>query len=348
MKKIYLVLSDGTVFKGESVGADVSAIGEVVFNTSMVGYPELLTDNNYRGQILTLTFPLCGNYGMVFDNGEEKPAVSGLIVKEICDTPSNFRCEGTLSDYLKCHNIPAICGIDTRELTRILREKGTMNGCICETIPSDMNLLESNNLDKKAYGSVKEKTVFGNGKTKVALIDCGTKANAVSVLTNMGAEVAAFPYNASLKDIEAYAPCGIFISDGAGNPEEYTETIALIKDLSCKYQIFATGLGHDILALAKGCKTYKLKYGHRGSNQPSVCLETKKTHITVQNYGYGVCIDSLPEGAKVTFKNANDGTCEGIEYKDKSFSVQFRPEAYTGPGDTLFLFKKFISEISDS
>ncbi len=351
MDNIYLVLSNGTIFEGESFGADVETVGELVFNTSMIGYPEILTDNNYKGQIVVQTFPMIGNYGMVFDGEEKAPAVSALIVREACETPSNFRCGGKLSDYLKKHGIPAICGVDTREITRILRENGTMNAAICKNIPENFEMLKSYRIETPAKDiSSKEVNIYGKGgKLKVALLDLGTTEASVSTLTEFGCEVAVFPYGTCEKEIIKYAPCGVFISDGPGDPSKLLEAIGCVKALLGKFPIFATGMGHAVLALAFGCKTEKLKYGHRGSNQPCVHKASNNTYITNQNHGYAVSTGSFPKGADIMFINANDETCEGMEYPSiNSFSVQFRPEAYRGPRDTMFLFKKFISNMEDT
>ena len=349
MEKIYLCLENGFVFQGNSFGADVEALGELVFDTSMVGYPETLTDNNYSGQIVMKTFPMIGNYGMVFDSENKIPTVAGFVVREVCEMPSNFRCEGTLSDYLKLNGIPAICDVDTRELTRILRENGTCNAAICKKVPDNFDFIK----EYKASGSIQNVSVnhseiILNGEKKVAFIDLGTKEASINVLKNANCEICLFPYNALSKEIEEYNPQGIFISDGAGDPSELSETIKCIKELLGKYPIFAVGMGHQILALANGCETEKMKYGHRGVNQPSISKETGKTYITSQNHGYCVKTDNLKENAKITFVNANDGSCEGMEYeKIYAFSVQFRPEGYNGPNNTLFLYDKFLKNMED-
>ncbi len=349
MEKIYLCLENGMVFQGKSFGADVEALGELVFDTMMVGYPETLTDNNYKGQIVLKTFPMIGNYGMVLDSESKKASVAGFVVREVCEKPSNFRCEGTLSDYLKENGIPAICDIDTRELTRILRENGTCNAKICKEIPNDFDSIKAYKLSVPAKElSVSSSKIISKGKKKVAFFDLGTNEASINILKNANCEICIFPYNASITEIEEYNPDGIFISDGPGNPAELSETVECIKAILRKYPIFAVGMGHEILALANGCKIEKMKYGHRGANQPSISKDTGKTYITTQNHGYCVETDTLPKNARITFVNANDGSCEGMEYEDAfAFSVQFRPEGYDGPNNTLFLYHKFLKNMED-
>lgn len=348
MKKIYLCLSDGTVFEGKSFGSESMSVGEVVFNTSMVGYPEILTDNNYKGQIVIQTFPLIGNYGMVFDGENTSPSISGLVVREVCETPSNFRNQGTLSEYLKSNNIPAICGVDTRELTRILREKGCMNGAICEKIPENFDFIKKHTvLNLVQSVSAKKTKIYGEGgKHKVALIDLGTSADIISTLVEKNCEINVFPWNVSKFEIDSYCPNGVVISDGPGDPRILEATSECVKELCGKYPIFAIGLGHQVLAISNECKIKKMKVGHRGANQPSINTQTKRTHITVQNHGYSVELNSIPSDTQITFVNANDGSCEGLLYpKINAFSVQFRPEASCAPNNTLFLFEKFIKNM---
>lgn len=348
--KIYICLADGTVFEGKSFGASGEAMGELVFTTGMGGYIETLTDPSYFGQIVMQTFPLIGNYGFIDEDKEcEKSAVSAYIVREYCEVPSNFRCGTTLDEYLKANNIVGVYDVDTREITKIIREHGVMNAVI------------TTNPDTVDYGKIKAFTICDAVKSvsadrpymsasdehkyNVVLIDYGTKRNIVRELNKRGCNVAVVPYNTKADDILSLDPDGIMLSNGPGDPAENTDAIEELKKLVGKKPIFAICLGHQLLALSQGAETTKLKYGHRGVNQPVKNLETGRTFISSQNHGYAVVNESAEAvGGKITYINANDGTCEGIEYKDKqAFSVQFHPEACSGPHDTRFIFDKFIS-----
>lgn len=351
-RKAALVLADGTVFEGRGFGAEGSVIGEIVFTTAMTGYQETLTDPSYCGQIVTQTFPLIGNYGVnKIDPESNGSAVSGYIVRECCDAPSNFRCEGDLDSYLKGLNIVGICDIDTRRLTRIIRESGVMNGAIVSGNFDKDKLLE----DIRAYKvgeavpkvSVKEKEYYPaeNGKYNVVLMDYGYKFNIRRELVKRGCNVTVMPYNATADEIKALNPDGIMLSNGPGDPADNIASINTLKELiSAKIPTFGICLGHQLLALANGAKTEKLKYGHRGGNQPVKDLALDKTFITSQNHGYAVIGDSVPESAgKVSHINGNDGTCEGVRYTNApAFTVQFHPEACGGPRDTSYLFDEFI------
>ena len=360
MSKAFLILADGTVFEGNAIGAIGTTIGETVFTTGMTGYLETLTDPSYYGQIVTQTFPLIGNYGVIPEDFESKKSwVRGYIVRELCDEPSNFRCGGKLDSFLKQHNIVGICGIDTRALTKRLREAGVMNGMIIsgnETRPNVDAVLEK----IKAYQitdavkSVQDDGERGtvsiqNNKThSVVLYDFGAKANIQRELEKRDCKVMVVPYDTKAEAVAALAPDGIMLSNGPGDPAENTGVIAEIRKLceNGKIPIFGICLGHQMLALARGAKTSKLKYGHRGGNHPVKDLDSGRVYITSQNHGYAVQIDegSLPLCAKLSFVNLNDGTCEGITYTDiPAFSVQFHPEACGGPHDTNFLFDKFMS-----
>ncbi|MCR5061951.1 MAG: carbamoyl phosphate synthase small subunit [Treponema sp.] len=360
----FLILSDGTVFKGKSIGVKGCSTGEVVFTTGMTGYIETLTDPSYYGQIVTQTFPLIGNYGVISKDFESnKSWVKGYIVRELCDEPSNFRCEEKLDDYLKSNNITGICGIDTRELTKRLREHGVMNGMIvsgeCPEITGD--LLEKINSYKieNAVKSVQYANTDSekcDGNHHIVLFDFGAKANIQRELEKRGCNVTVVPYNTSAEEVIKLAPDGVMLSNGPGDPAENTGVIEEIRKL-CEWNknaissgsgnraipVFGICLGHQMLALARGAKTSKLKYGHRGGNHPCKDMETGRVYITSQNHGYAVETASLPDYARLSFVNVNDSTCEGISYTDiPAFSVQFHPEACGGPHDTNFLFDKFV------
>jgi len=354
--KAYLILEDGTVFEGSHFGAEKEIISEIVFNTSMTGYLEILTDPSYAGQAVCMTYPLIGNYGICPEDAEcERPWPDGYIVRELSRCDSNFRSEGGLEDFLIKHNIPGICGIDTRALTKILRSKGTMNGMITTGEIGDVASL----LPKiKAYTTGKvvekvtctEKYVLGSGNIKIALMDVGTKKDIALNLVKRGCEVTVYPAKTRAEEIIASKPDGIMISNGPGDPKECGETIEEIKKIrDCGIPVFAICLGHQLMALASGGDTRKMKYGHRGANHPVKDLKTGRVYISSQNHGYVVDGDSFPEGvAKPLFVNVNDGTIEGMEYIGKKiFTVQFHPEACPGPGDTAFLFDRFINMIRE-
>ena len=351
-RKAALVLADGTVFEGCGFGAEGKTVGEIVFTTAMTGYQETLTDPSYCGQIVTQTFPLIGNYGVnKLDPESNGCAVAGYIVRECCEIPSNFRCEGDLDGYLKSLNIVGICDIDTRRLTRIIRESGVMNGAIVSGNYDKEKLLE----EIRAYKvgevvpkvSVKEREVFkaDSPKYNVVLMDYGYKFNIRRELNKRGCDVTVMPYNATADEIRALSPDGIMLSNGPGDPTDNVQSIATLRELiSAKIPTFGICLGHQLLALANGAKTEKLKYGHRGGNQPVKDLALDKTFITSQNHGYAVVGESVPESAgKVSHVNGNDGTCEGVRYTNApAFTVQFHPEACGGPHDTSYLFDEFI------
>lgn len=347
-KKAYLVLEDGTVFEGYSFGAQKDAIGELVFTTGMCGYIETLTDESYYGQIVLQTFPMIGNYGIIPEDFEGECSVKGYVVREKCDNPSNFRCKGALDSFLKEKGIPAIYGVDTRAITKIIREHGVMNAVICGEIPSDLSEVKNYKIIG-AVDSVTAKTAAvypaENEKHKVTLIDYGAKRNIIRELNKRGCSVTAVPATTSAEEILKTNPDGIMLSNGPGDPAENFFQIEIIKELAGKKPIFGICLGHQLLALAMGAQTEKLKYGHRGVNQPVKETAGKRTYITSQNHGYAVVPESVKRG-KISFINANDGTCEGIDYNDlTAFSVQFHPEAASGPHDTSFLFDRFIKLI---
>ena len=348
--RAFLILEDGTVFTGESIGSTREVISEIVFNTSMTGYLEVLTDPSYAGQAVVMTYPLIGNYGITPDMESGRPWVDGYIVRELSRIPSNFRCEGTIQDFLKENDIPGISGIDTRALTKILRDKGTMNGMITTNESYDLDEI----LPKlKAYttGDVvskvtceEPKVLAGSGK-RVALLDLGAKNNIAKSLNDRGCEVTIYPADTKAETIIASNPDGIMLSNGPGDPKECVEIIAEIKKLyDSVIPIFAICLGHQLMALATGADTHKMKYGHRGGNHPVKDLATGRVYISSQNHGYVVDVDKLdPAIATPAFVNVNDGTNEGLQYTGKNiFTVQFHPEACPGPQDSGYLFDRFI------
>ncbi len=353
--KIYICLENGDIFEGKSFGSKGEILGELVFTTGMGGYIETLTDPSYFGQIVIQTFPLIGNYGFIDEDMESKgSAVSAYIVREYCDSPSNFRCDSSLERFLKDNNIVGVYDVDTRELTKVIRESGVMNAVITSNPQNaDIEKIKEYKITKavktvscqKPYMCASEEH-----KHNVVLIDYGTKKNIVRELNKRGCNVAVVPYDTKAEDILSLNPDGIMLSNGPGDPAENIEAIEELKKLVGKKPIFAICLGHQLLALSQGAETTKLKYGHRGVNQPVKNLETGRTFISSQNHGYAVVNETVEAaGGTVSFINANDETCEGIDYKDKkAFSVQFHPEACSGPLDTRFIFDKFITMMEDN
>ena len=346
MKKGYLVLQDGQVFEGIRFGADTDTVGELVFTTGMCGYVETLTDPSYAGQIVMQTFPLIGNYGIIPEDFEGECHARGYVVRECCDTPSNFRATGTLDAFLKEKGVPGLWGVDTRHLTRIIREQGVMNAAICDEIPENMNAVASYAV-KDAVESVTcaGRTLYaakGAQNYHVALLDYGMKRNIVRELQRRNCVVTVFPADTSAERILALRPDGVMLSNGPGDPAENVFQIQQIQAMLGKVPLFGICLGHQLTALAAGGSTYKLKFGHRGVNQPVREMNSSRTYITSQNHGYAVA-EGVP-GGQVSYVNANDGTCEGIDYPSlRAFTVQFHPEACGGPKDTSFLFDRFIS-----
>jgi carbamoyl-phosphate synthase small subunit len=359
MSNAYLLLSDGTLFEGHSVGRQGTTIGEIVFNTSMTGYQEILTDPSYYGQIVTQTYPLIGNYGINSDDAESRKSwVRGYIVREICTNPSNFRCEGTIDEFLKQQQVIGICGIDTRRLTRIIREQGVMNGAITddEGLQDKAALLKKINnytiVDAVKSVTIKEKYTVNaeDPKFKVALLDYGFKINILKSLCSRGCNVTVFPALTSPQEIIASKPDGIMLTNGPGDPAENIEIIENLKELfKSNIPVFGICLGHQLSALANGAKTAKLKYGHRGANHPVKDIKNDRTYITSQNHGYAVLADSLNHKiGEVSHINLNDGTVEGVRYFNSPvFTVQFHPEASPGPKDTGYLFNEFIASMAE-
>ena len=349
--KAFLILEDGHVFQGTSIGSTKEVISEIVFNTSMTGYLEVMTDPSYAGQAVCMTYPLIGNYGICYEDQESsRPWVDGFIVRELSRIPSNFRCEDTIQHFLEKNNIPGIAGIDTRALTKILREKGTMNGMI--TVNEDYNLDEIiPRLKAYTTGKVvekvtcKEKYVLEGDGPKVALMDFGAKRNIAKSLNERGCQVTVYPALTTAEEILADKPDGIMLSNGPGDPKECTSIIAELKKLyDSDTPIFAICLGHQLMALATGADTHKMKYGHSGGNHPVKDLQTGRVYISSQNHGYVVDTDKLDANVAVpAFINVNDKTNEGLSYVGKNiFTVQFHPEACPGPQDSSYLFDRFI------
>ena len=345
-----LTLEDGTRFTGQSFGAESDVAGEVVFNTGMTGYQEVLTDPSYCGQIVTMTYPLIGNYGVNDADPESaKPQVRAFIVREVCDAPSNWRSEGGLNEYLKKNGICGLSGIDTRALTRIIREKGTMRGIITQGEPTTEQLEQMQRyvcelpVDQVTCAEAYE---YCGGSPKVAVLDFGLKRNILRSLKKRGCGVTVFPARISANVILSSGFDGIMLTNGPGDPKDNAEVIGNLKKLIGQKPIFGICLGHQLAALALDGDTEKLKYGHRGANHPVKDLAKDRVYITSQNHGYTVIEGALPQGAVVSHKNWNDGTVEGVRYDDLNmFTVQFHPEASPGPEDTAYLFDEFLSNM---
>lgn len=347
-----LILEDGQEYYGYSFGDAVDKVCEIVFNTSMVGYQEILSDPSYTYQAVVMTYPLIGNYGMADDDYETvTPTIGAMIVREYNDKPSNFRSTATLSEVMKKFGIPGISGIDTRKLTRSIRDHGSRKVLITDAstpLEEGLKILSESVLPKGAVPLVScKKSYVSHAKYEqfhVAAIDCGMKANIVRSLNKRGCKVTVLPWNTSAEEIEKLSPDGIFISNGPGDPTDVPETINTIRSLIGKYPIFGICLGHQIISLAYGAKTYKLKFGHRGGNHPVRDLEIGKIEITSQNHSYAVDSKSLLETKLVpTHINILDETIEGVKCdEDKVFSVQYHPESAPGPQDSAYLFDRFI------
>ena len=348
MKKAYLVLSDGRSFEGVRIGAEGDGLGELVFTTGMTGYLETLTDPSYAGQIIMQTFPLIGNYGVIPEDFEGQCLARGYVVRELCGAPSNFRSQYPLDVFLKEHGIPGICGVDTRAVTRIIRREGVMNALICDEIPAALSAVGSYAVRGVVHqASCREIADFpaaGRERFHVALLDYGAKHHIVENLTARGCRVTVLPHDVRAETVLALNPDGLMLSNGPGDPKENVFEIAQLKKLMGALPVFGICLGHQLAALALGGETVKLKYGHRGANQPVKDLTTGRCFITSQNHGYAVLSDSVAGIARLRYINANDFSCEGLDYPaHRCFTVQFHPEASAGPHDTGFLFDRFVS-----
>jgi len=355
MDKAILALEDGTVFEGRSVGAAGESTGELVFNTSMTGYQEILTDPSYAGQIVTMTYVHIGNYGVNEEDVESRqPFVRGFVMRECCFEPSNFRATMSLPDYLKKHGIVAIDGVDTRKITRLLRDQGAMRAVISTTDLDGASLVEKARNAAPMSGSdfVKEVSSAdrydwdgpGEARYKVVALDFGVKHNILRLLREHGCEVTVLPATATAADILAANPDGVFLSNGPGDPAALPYLYPTVRELfESGKPVFGICLGHQVIAHALGGKTFKLKFGHRGGNQPVMNCDTGKVEITAQNHGFAVDPESLDESkVRITHLHLNDKTCSGLEHRELPvFSVQYHPEASPGPHDSHYLFEKF-------
>ncbi|WP_317633779.1 carbamoyl phosphate synthase small subunit [Perspicuibacillus lycopersici] len=345
-----LILADGTVFVGEGFGSEETSIGEVVFHTGMTGYQEILTDPSFAGQIVTFTYPLIGNYGVNHEDFETfQPAVKGLIVKEACDYPSNFRSQFTIDDYCKSKKIPGISGVDTRKLTRIIRRYGTLKGALCGMevdVAKVIEQLQNQPISTELVETVSTKQLYpspGRGH-RVVLIDYGMKHGILRELKNRKCTVIVAPHTTTAEEVLNLHPDGVMLSNGPGDPKDIPVAIQTVKELIGKVPIFGICLGHQLLALACGANTSKLKFGHRGANHPVKDLATGKVVLTSQNHGYAVEHESVRNTPLfVTHIAINDGTVEGLKHKEHlAFSVQYHPESSPGPEDANYLFDQFI------
>ncbi|WP_079529779.1 carbamoyl phosphate synthase small subunit [Halobacillus hunanensis] len=351
-----LVLEDGTVFEGKGFGSDRESFGEIVFNTGMTGYQEVISDPSYCGQMVTFTYPLIGNYGINRDDFETvDPAILGVVVKEHCEHPSNFRNEETLDEFLKAKRIPGISGVDTRKLTKIIRKHGTMKAMITSSerpVEQIVDFMKNTPLatdQVKQVSTVKPYVVPGRGY-RIVLIDYGMKHGILREFTKRSCHVTVVPYNTSAEEIERLRPDGIMLSNGPGDPKDVPEAIQTVRKLMGHVPIFGICLGHQLIALASGGDTVKMKFGHRGGNQPVKDLRTNWTAMTSQNHGYAVARDSLESTSlSLTQVSLNDGTVEGLEHQTMNvFSVQYHPESSPGPEDTSSLFDEFLTRITES
>lgn len=353
MEKAYLVLANGDVFEGTRLGAPVDATGELVFNTGMSGYIETLTDPSYCGQIVLFTFPTIGNYGIIPEDFEGACVVRGCVMRTWCDTPSNFRSQEDLDAFLKSQGVVGIMGVDTRHITKVIRESGVMNAMICTSVPQTLGALRAYRVEHAVEQvSAKEVRLYpaeGKERFRVTLVDYGAKRGIIKDLVSRGCTVKAVPYHTTAESILADAPDGVMLSNGPGDPADNGAAIAELEKMMGRLPVFGICLGHQLMALAQGGRTGKLKYGHRGCNQPVRDTATGKCYITSQNHGYAVLSDALPADGRVRFTNVNDGTCEGLDYPTlQAFSVQFHPEARPGPEDTSFLFDRFLDLMQEN
>ena len=355
--KATLILANGSVFSGTSIGSTSDRICEMVFNTSMTGYQEILTDPSYAGQGIVMSYPLIGNYGVNSeDNESSRPWAEAFVVRHLSPVGSNFRCEGTLDDYLKQHDITGIQDIDTRALTKLLRSQGSMNGMItcaehfnvAEILEKLKNYRVEGTVERVSRKEPEDCPAYGEEKYKVAMMDYGVKQNMIECLRRRGCHVTVFPATTPAETVLAGGFDGVMLSNGPGDPADNVGIIAEVRKLyESNIPLFAVCLGHQLMALATGAKTGRLPYGHRGGNHPVRDLEAHRVFITSQNHGYMVLADSVdPAVAQVSHVNVNDGTCEGLRYKRPNcFTTQFHPEASPGPKDTEYLFDRFIASM---
>lgn len=344
-----ILLENGMTFEGECFGKISDTVGEVVFNTGMTGYQEILTDPSYFGQVVIMTYPLIGNYGINLDDSQSNsPKVKGFIVREKCREPNNFRCEIDLDSYLEQNNIMGIEGIDTRQLTKIIRDSGTMKGILTTNEISKENLSmyfdSFNNVNAVEKVTAKEINVIGSGDIHIGVLDFGIKDNIIKSFLNKGCKLTIFPAKTKASEVLKYAVDGIFLSNGPGDPSDLPEVIETVKILISEKPVTGICLGLQIIALALGAKTTKMKFGHRGCNHPVKNLITGKVTITSQNHGYMIKSDTLTADMEITHKNINDGTIEGIKHKWLPvMGVQYHPEACPGPHDSNSIFDDFIN-----
>ena len=356
MRDAYLILETGEILKGQNFGAEGTGVGELVFTTAMTGCAESLTDPSYCGQIAIYTFPMLGNYGIAWEDRESpRCRMRGVVVREFCDAPSNFRCEVDVDAFLKENGVVGVSGVDTRTLTQRIRDHGVLNACVTTDDPSKVDLEALKNYrvtNSVEETSGREKTVLpavGEKKFRVALLDYGAKSNIARCLSARGCEVTTLPFDTRAEDISSGGYDGVMLSNGPGDPADNAFSIAQLEKLLGKTPIFGICLGHQMLAIAAGGATRKMKFGHRGANQPVRDLVTGRVYVTSQNHGYAVDAESLTEtGGRLRYVNVNDGTCEGVDYPDKNaFSTQFHPESHGGPRDCEGIFDRFIRMMAD-
>jgi len=351
-KKGYLLLANGQLYEGVLRGAKKNALAELVFTTSVVGYMDALTDPAYAGRILVQTFPVMGCYGVVpLEDEAAKPALSGYVVRQLVDTPSNFRCTGKLDDYLAEHGVTCIEGVDTRAIARAIRDQGVMNAAILTEKPEDIEAACEEIAAWQFTASVTEAScedvipAATKGMNHVVVVDLGAKADCAAELEKRGCAVTVVPADMTAKAILAFNPDGVLLTNGPGDPAENGDILTEVQILAEeRIPMFAIGLGHQLLAMSQGAQVKRLKYGHRGGNQPLRDVKTGANYISSQNHGFAVDGETLPEGASVRFINTNDGSCEGVDYAGMpAFSVQFQPQACGGPQDTRMLYDRFIA-----
>ncbi|MBO4991248.1 MAG: glutamine-hydrolyzing carbamoyl-phosphate synthase small subunit [Firmicutes bacterium] len=350
-----VVLKDGREFYGRGFGAHVSGVFELVFNTSMVGYQEIISDPSNYNQMVLMTYPLIGNYGITDEDFESKvPRIGALVVREYNDSPSNFRYTKTLGEELEENDIPGICELDTRKLAKIIRDEGTQPAMLTDAatpVEEAIKAIEAFEYDKAQVAAVSCKKRWysrtANARYNIVAVDCGIKLSFIRTLNSMGCNVTVVPYDIAAEELLALKPDGVFLSNGPGDPRDVTSVIELVKAIRGKVPVFGIGLGHQLIALAYGATTSKLPFGHRGGNHPVKELATGRLGIIAQNQGFTVDADSLEgTGLTVTFTNVLDGTCEGVECaEDKVFSVQFHPDGTPGPQESTYLFDKLLSNI---